>query len=180
MMDKEDSALRTIGEVAEELNLPAHVLRFWETKFPQLKPNKRRGRHRYYRPEDIEKLKQIRNLLYDQGYTIKGAQKFLRTERKEGEVKQVDLFAYSPPPAPSPAMQRVFKIDTPPPPPAPIAAPLPQPPATAAPTVPKVFKMDAPVTIQPPKPALGEAEIKRLEAMLEEITRFKEMLVTIP
>lgn len=95
-MDKEDSALRTIGEVAEELNLPAHVLRFWETKFTQLKPNKRRGRHRYYRPEDIERLKQIRHLLYEQGFTIRGAQKYLRLERKSGESSQVDLFAYSP------------------------------------------------------------------------------------
>ena len=107
-MDKEDSALRTIGEVAEELSLPAHVLRFWETKFPQLKPNKRRGRHRYYRPEDVEKLKQIRHLLYEQGYTIKGAQKYLRTERKVGEVKQVDLFAYDTISASTPAQERIY------------------------------------------------------------------------
>ncbi len=106
MLDKEDSALKTIGEVAEELNLPAHVLRFWETKFPQLKPNKRRGRHRYYRPEDIDKLQQIRNLLYEQGYTIKGAQKYLRTERKVGEVSQVDLFAYSN--ATTPPMEKIY------------------------------------------------------------------------
>lgn len=108
MIDKEDSALKTIGEVAEELNLPAHVLRFWETKFPQLKPNKRRGRHRYYRPEDIDKLKQIRNLLYEQGYTIKGAQKYLRTERKVGEVSQVDLFAYSGNSAPSSPIEKIY------------------------------------------------------------------------
>lgn len=104
-MLKEDSALRTIGEVAEELNLPAHVLRFWETKFSQLKPNKRRGRHRYYRPEDIENLKKIRHLLYEQGYTIKGAQKFLRTERKPGQVPQADLFALQ---GESAALQRVY------------------------------------------------------------------------
>ena len=107
-MDKEDSALRTIGEVAEELNLPAHVLRFWETKFTQLKPNKRRGRHRYYRPEDIEKLKQIRHLLYEQGFTIKGAQKYLRTERKPGEPQQVDLFAYSSFTDSSPTLKQLY------------------------------------------------------------------------
>ena len=109
MLNKEDSALKTIGEVAEELNLPAHVLRFWETKFSQLKPNKRRGRHRYYRPEDIDKLKQIRHLLYEQGYTIKGAQKYLRTERKAGESSQVDLFAFDTviPPTTSP-MNKIY------------------------------------------------------------------------
>lgn len=108
MLDKEDSALKTIGEVAEELNLPAHVLRFWETKFPQLKPNKRRGRHRYYRPEDITKLKQIRHLLYEQGYTIKGAQKYLRIERKPDDVKQVDLFAYDSVVTPTPVMEKIY------------------------------------------------------------------------
>jgi DNA-binding transcriptional MerR regulator len=108
-MDKEDSALRTIGEVAEELNLPAHVLRFWETKFTQLKPHKRRGRHRYYRPEDIDKLKQIRHLLYEQGYTIKGAQKFLRTERKPGDPEQVDLFAYSTLADSSPTLTKLYR-----------------------------------------------------------------------
>lgn len=108
MIDKEDSALKTIGEVAEELNLPAHVLRFWETKFTQLKPNKRRGRHRYYRPEDIDKLKQIRHLLYEQGYTIKGAQKYLRTERKTHESPQVDLFAYDSVVLTTPVMEKIY------------------------------------------------------------------------
>jgi DNA-binding transcriptional MerR regulator len=70
-------AFRTIGEVADDLDLPAHVLRFWESKFPQLKPLKRAGGRRYYRPEDILLLRRIRQCLYQDGYTIRGAQKLL-------------------------------------------------------------------------------------------------------
>ena len=77
-MDKSADAFRTISEVAEDLDLPQHVLRFWETRFTQIKPMKRGGGRRYYRPEDVELLKGIRHLLYDQGYTIKGVQKLLK------------------------------------------------------------------------------------------------------
>ena len=77
-MDKSADAFRTISEVAEDLDLPQHVLRFWETRFNQIKPMKRGGGRRYYRPEDVDLLKGIRHLLYDQGYTIKGVQKLLR------------------------------------------------------------------------------------------------------
>ena len=75
---KSPLAFRTISEVAAELNLPQHVLRFWETKFLQVNPTKRGGKRRYYRPEDIMLLRQIQSLLYDDGYTIKGAQKLLK------------------------------------------------------------------------------------------------------
>ena len=75
---KSPLAFRTISEVAAELNLPQHVLRFWETKFLQVNPTKRGGKRRYYRPEDIMLLRQIRSLLYDDGYTIKGVQKLLK------------------------------------------------------------------------------------------------------
>ncbi|MBO3759784.1 MerR family transcriptional regulator [Ciceribacter sp. L1K23] len=78
-MDKSPDAFRTISEVADDLDLPQHVLRFWETRFPQIKPLKRGGGRRYYRPDDVELLKGIRHLLYDQGYTIKGVQKLLKT-----------------------------------------------------------------------------------------------------
>ena len=74
---KSAAAFRTIGEVADELDLPAHVLRFWETKFPQLRPVKRSGGRRYYRPEDIRLLRRIRQLLYQDGYTIRGVQQLL-------------------------------------------------------------------------------------------------------
>ncbi|KZB57178.1 MerR family transcriptional regulator [Thalassospira xiamenensis] len=74
---KSDSAFRTISEAAKELGLQQHVLRFWESKFPQIKPMKRAGGRRYYRPEDLVLLADIRSLLHDQGYTIKGVQKLL-------------------------------------------------------------------------------------------------------
>src|SRR3954451_16954230 len=77
-MDKSPDAFRTISEVAEDLDLPQHVLRFWETRFTQIKPLKRGGGRRYYRPQDVELIKGIRHMLYDQGYTIKGVQKLLR------------------------------------------------------------------------------------------------------
>lgn len=84
--EKSAAAFRTIGEVADDLDLPPHVLRFWETKFPQLKPLKRGGGRRYYRPEDILLLRRIRQCLYDEGYTIRGVQKLLEDGRSaDGE-----------------------------------------------------------------------------------------------
>ena len=77
-MDKAPEAFRTISEVADELEVPKHVLRFWEAKFSQLKPMKRGGGRRYYRPEDVALLRGIRFLLYNDGYTIRGVQKILR------------------------------------------------------------------------------------------------------
>ena len=77
-MAKSPEAFRTISEVADTLEVPQHVLRFWETKFSQVKPMKRGGGRRYYRPEDVDLLRQIRRLLYHEGYTIKGVQKVLR------------------------------------------------------------------------------------------------------
>ena len=77
---KSRSAYRTISEVSNEIDVPAHVLRFWETKFLQIKPLKRGGGRRYYRPEDVAVLRRIRQLLYVDGFTIKGAQKLLRSK----------------------------------------------------------------------------------------------------
>ena len=79
---KSSSAFRTISEVAGELDVQQHVLRFWESKFSQVKPLKRGGGRRYYRPEDVELLKRIHNLLYTDGYTIKGVQKLLQKHPK--------------------------------------------------------------------------------------------------
>ena len=90
---KAPTAFRTISEVAEDLRIPQHVLRFWETKFPQLKPLKRGGGRRYYRPEDIALLRRIAELLYTQGYTIKGVQRLLREggrEEAHGELALPD------------------------------------------------------------------------------------------
>jgi DNA-binding transcriptional MerR regulator len=90
---KAPNAFRTISEVADELHIPQHVLRFWETKFTQVKPLKRGGGRRYYRPDDISLLRRISDLLYIQGYTIKGVQRLLR----EGGGKLSDDI----PPAPA-------------------------------------------------------------------------------
>ena len=79
-MDKDAEAFRTISEVGEELDLPQHVLRFWETRFPQIRPVKRGGGRRYYRPEDCDLLRGIKHLLYGEGYTIKGVQRILKEE----------------------------------------------------------------------------------------------------
>ena len=83
---KSDTAFRTISEVATELDVPQHVLRFWESKFNQVRPLKRGGGRRYYRPEDVTLLKRIRALLYDDGMTIRGVQKVLREPAAKGEV----------------------------------------------------------------------------------------------
>jgi DNA-binding transcriptional MerR regulator len=106
---KSAEAFRTISEVADELEVPQHVLRFWESKFPQVKPLKRAGGRRYYRPDDVLLLRRIRQCLYDQGYTIKGVQKLLR----EGALKS-DEPLRAPPPAPAasaPATPRAAKPD---------------------------------------------------------------------
>lgn len=79
-MDKSSDAFRTISEVADDLDLPQHVLRFWETRFSQIKPMKRGGGRRYYRPDDVDLLKGIRRLLYGEGYTIKGVQRILKEQ----------------------------------------------------------------------------------------------------
>jgi DNA-binding transcriptional MerR regulator len=83
---KSPAAFRTISEVATELDVPPHVLRFWESKFAQIKPLKRGGGRRYYRPTDIDLLRQIRELLYTEGYTIKGVQKLLREGGEKGST----------------------------------------------------------------------------------------------
>ena len=102
-MDKSPDAFRTISEVAEDLDLPQHVLRFWETRFTQIKPMKRGGGRRYYRPQDIELIKGIRHMLYDQGYTIKGVQRMLRDN---GNQFVVSIGNGEAPAAPAAALRR--------------------------------------------------------------------------
>jgi DNA-binding transcriptional MerR regulator len=132
---KAPNAFRTISEVADELHIPQHVLRFWETKFPQVKPLKRGGGRRYYRPDDISLLRRISDLLYIQGYTIKGVQRLLR----EGGGKLSDDI---PPPTPDEQMEAAAERNAAPagPPrepelPMPGLAPAPPPPMAAARTV---------------------------------------------
>ena len=123
---KAPNAFRTISEVADELHIPQHVLRFWETKFPQIKPLKRGGGRRYYRPDDILLLRRISDLLYIQGYTIKGVQRLLRegggqlsdnippataAERAAAEAERASNTAPEPPePVPSPDTDEVARL----------------------------------------------------------------------
>jgi DNA-binding transcriptional MerR regulator len=100
-MDKADGAFLTIGELADELGVAQHILRYWETRFPQLKPLQRSGNRRYYRPGDVETAKRINQLLNEQGFTVRGAQRVLEGK---GEVEEtppaVPLPATRPEPAP--------------------------------------------------------------------------------
>ncbi|WP_225764502.1 MerR family transcriptional regulator [Inquilinus sp. Marseille-Q2685] len=89
---KSATAYRTISEVSDDLAVPQHVLRFWETKFSQVRPLKRGGGRRYYRPEDVQLLRRIQRLLYEEGYTIKGVQRLL----KEGKAAEADAPAAAP------------------------------------------------------------------------------------
>lgn len=118
-MEKSPDAFRTISEAAEELDVPQHVLRFWETRFSQIKPMKRAGGRRYYRPGDIELLKGIRSLLYKEGYTIRGVQKILKDDGPShvagvgrGEIeprKREGEMASAPPPGMAKAAPRILK-----------------------------------------------------------------------
>lgn len=95
VVNKSKAAFRTIAEVAEELGVATHVLRFWETKFPQIKPMKRNGGRRYYRPDDVELVRTIRDYLYEKRYTIEGVQKVFKekgTKALVGDEIQKDFF----------------------------------------------------------------------------------------
>ena len=93
---KSEQAFRTIGEVAESLDLPPHVLRFWETRFKELEPVKRAGGRRYYRPRDVELVMALRHLLYGQGYTIKGVQRILKEQGARAVVESVRAGRFQP------------------------------------------------------------------------------------
>ncbi len=114
---KSESAFRTISEVAEDLNVQQHVLRFWETKFGQIKPLKRGGGRRYYRPEDVALLKKIYSLLYVEGYTIKGVQKLLKgvsktqvLEEQKAEAQSAQAFGANLPQVQGPDVAAVLEI----------------------------------------------------------------------
>ena len=146
---KRTAVFRTIGEVAEDLDLPAHVLRFWESKFPQLKPLKRGGGRRYYRPEDIALLSRIRQCLYQEGYTIRGVQKLL-AEGMTGGAAGGDI-------APS-----LFPLD-------PLHAP-----AAAAPRAAKGGRRAAPAAA--PDAALSASGKAKLEAAVQDLLSARQML----
>ncbi len=115
-MEKSPEAFRTISEVAADMDLPQHVLRFWETRFPQIKPLKRGGGRRYYRPADVELLRAIKELLYGEGYTIRGVQKLLREQGASGLVRSAargarESAAEQAPPRGDEARERVEPTD---------------------------------------------------------------------
>jgi DNA-binding transcriptional MerR regulator len=97
--DKSGNAFRTIGEVADELGLPQHILRYWETRFPQLRPLQRAGNRRYYRPADVELAKRINRLLNAEGYTVKGVQKLLASRAGEPKTEALNELPVAAPPA---------------------------------------------------------------------------------
>jgi DNA-binding transcriptional MerR regulator len=107
-VEKGPDAFRTISEVAEDLDLPQHVLRFWETRFAQIKPLKRGGGRRYYRPDDIDLLRGIRHLLYGDGYTIRGVQQILR-EQGVRHVQSIGRSAEVDAPKPAPGFNTGFR-----------------------------------------------------------------------
>jgi DNA-binding transcriptional MerR regulator len=99
-LEKAPDAFRTISEVAEEVNVPQHVLRFWESRFAQIRPLKRGGGRRYYRPDDVDLLRGVRHLLYGEGYTIRGVQRILREEGISFVQNVWRAGAQQPPPEP--------------------------------------------------------------------------------
>jgi DNA-binding transcriptional MerR regulator len=163
--NKRAAVFRTIGEVAEDLDLPAHVLRFWESKFPQLKPLKRGGGRRYYRPEDIALLARIRQYLYQEGYTIRGVQKLL----SEGTLGAAAVAEAAP---------SLFPLD-----PAPASPPVPAPRARA----PRAARRASPPpAIVEPEPGaappgvrpqgLTDAQRETLEAAVQDLLSARQLL----
>jgi len=169
-MEKTADAFRTISEVAEDLDLPQHVLRFWETRFTQIRPLKRGGGRRYYRREDIALLRAIRQLLYGEGYTIKGVQKILKEQgvrgvvaawRGEAIVPEEDL----------PVEVTLPNV---------IAERAPPRPASSAPAQSFAYdgfeeSYDAPPSDREPAP-LGAADYKVLETLLVELNECERLL----
>jgi DNA-binding transcriptional MerR regulator len=98
--DKDPGAFRTIGELSSELGVAQHILRYWETKFPQLRPLQRAGNRRYYRPADVELARTIHRLLNSEGYTVRGVQKLLRSKEGGHEFAQAVQVAQAAQPAP--------------------------------------------------------------------------------
>jgi DNA-binding transcriptional MerR regulator len=164
-VDKEPGAFRTISEVAEDLDLPQHVLRFWETRFSQIKPLKRGGGRRYYRPDDVELLRGIRHLLYGEGYTIRGVQRILKEEgvgfvqavwRGEGGDPQADDDDdRAPPPAPRPPAAAVEPPPHHPRPEPPPSRPTALQPRPASPSPPPSSSPPPSPRPEPPLPAQG-------------------------
>jgi DNA-binding transcriptional MerR regulator len=172
--NKSPDAFRTISEVAEDLDIPQHVLRFWETRFSQIKPLKRGGGRRYYRPDDVALLKGIRRLLYGEGYTIKGLQRILKEQgpRHVQAIGRGGEIVGGRTPAPSPAAAAARMAD-------PRAEPMPpvQPTRPAAITEPgfaaKALLSSLPRSAQP---LVGADDLAFLKATLSELVECRRLL----
>ena len=159
---KSAGAFRTISEVATDLNVPQHVLRFWETRFAQIRPLKRAGGRRYYRPEDVELLRRIRDLLYRHGYTIRGAQRLLREQgRGGGEV----------PPPPAHEAEAEGELEAAPG----LVAPAPVP--AAAPAHEAAASAPVPALMEPPATVAGRGD-DHIGEVIAELTALRDLLRT--
>ncbi len=175
-MEKSAEAFRTISEVAEELDLPQHVLRFWETRFTQIKPLKRGGGRRYYRPEDVELLRAIRQLLYGEGYTIKGVQKIL----KEQGLRSVIAAYRAASAAGGERMSLIFGPTV-----ADAENVVPQFPPRASPFVSEPPRSDVPTSFETEDEAISaisltglrEGDLRRLESVLAELAECERILL---
>ena len=187
-MEKAAEAFRTISEAASELDVPQHVLRFWETRFSQIRPMKRAGGRRYYRPQDIDLLRGIRKLLYDEGYTIKGVQKILREHGVAHVVSigrgEVEAGAARPAMPPAGGVAQAGQPTSPPAPAAPAEGQATQP----APEEGAQPAQSAPQSAQPsqslqsqPRPRAAEAELSaaaraELQQAMKELAQARDML----
>jgi DNA-binding transcriptional MerR regulator len=171
MLDKAPEAFRTISEVAEELDVPQHVLRFWETRFGQIKPMKRGGGRRFYRPNDVDLLKGIRALLYGEGYTIRGVQRILREEglqhvssigRGETAARKRDA--------------RDLELDGVPAPGRALQAPRIKRPAPALGSAPFARGGEPPSQAQAAAPRMSESQVQSLRLALSELGAARKLL----
>jgi DNA-binding transcriptional MerR regulator len=154
-LDKSPDAFRTISEAADELDLPQHVLRFWETRFSTIKPMKRGGGRRYYRPEDVLLLRGIRHLLYDQGFTIRGVQRIL----KDQGVRYVVAIGEGKAPDPVATPVHGDEVE-----------------AEAGPAENAAGTLPAPPAAKRDRSGLGKADRDRLTAVLRELLDCKRLL----
>lgn len=180
-MEKSPEAFRTISEVADDLEVPQHVLRFWEGKFTQVKPMKRAGGRRYYRPADVDLLRGIRHLLYGEGYTIKGVQRILREQGtayvvEAGRARSLPAAPQpqaAEPAEPEPAVVRSAATAT--------QEPVEEPQTEAPPPAPQsVARADVePVSAAAPHSGMSDADRQALGNILKELSAVRDLLATV-
>jgi DNA-binding transcriptional MerR regulator len=171
-LDKAPEAFRTISEVADEIDVPQHVLRFWESRFGQIRPMKRGGGRRFYRPEDVDLLRGVRHLLYGEGYTIRGVQRILR-EQGIGFVQDVWRAGAQPPPPPTDDDRADDDGD-----PSPLAFPAQRAPSDQARAPARREPSFAPADAgkQPQAPTLSGEQRRQLRTALDDLTACRGLL----